>query len=223
MMFITLEGIEGSGKSTQIQHICRFLNTSGLGCVSTREPGGTSIGKKIRSILLDPDSNVMDPATELLLYTADRIQHLQEIVRPAIASGQIVVCDRYFDATVAYQGVARGLDMAMIYDLHRFICAGLKPDLTFLLDLPPEIGLKRARHQLAVGARTIDESRFENEAIAFHERVRTGYLTIARNEPDRFRIVDAAQTEADVRAQIMGFLKFDIRRFTDALAQENIL
>lgn len=222
-MFITLEGIEGSGKSTQIQHICRFLDASGFGYISTREPGGTPIGKKIRSILLDPGSNVMDPTTELLLYTADRIQHLQEIIRPAITTGKVVVCDRYFDATVAYQGFARGLDMAMIYDLHRFVCADLKPDLTFLLDLPPEIGLKRARHQLEVGTRAIDESRFENEAIAFHERVRAGYLTIARHEPDRFRIVDAAQTETDVRAQILGFLKSEISRFTDSLAQENTL
>jgi dTMP kinase len=223
MMFITLEGIEGSGKSTQIHHICHFLKTSGWRCVSTREPGGTQIGKRIRSVLLDPDSTVMDPATELLLYTADRIQHIQEIVLPAIAEGRIVVCDRYFDATMAYQGFARGLDMTMIQNLHRFVCADLKPDLTFLLDLSPEVGLKRAWHQLEAGARTHAESRFENEAIAFHERVRAGYLTIARNEPNRFRIIDAAQTEAQVQAQITRILTSEIGRFTDPLAQENTL
>jgi dTMP kinase len=222
-MFITLEGIEGSGKSTQIHHICRFLNVLGVGCVSTREPGGTQIGRRIRSVLLDPDSVAMDPATELLLYTADRIQHIQEIVLPAVAAGQVVVCDRYFDATVAYQGFARGLDMTMIQNLHRFTCADLKPDLTFLLDLSPEVGLKRAWHQLEAGARTHAESRFENEAIAFHERVRAGYLTIARNEPDRFRIVDAGQTETQVHSQIIRILQSEIGRFAVPSAQENAL
>jgi dTMP kinase len=219
-MFITLEGIEGSGKSTQILHIFHFLNTSGLKCVMTREPGGTQIGKKIRSILLDPDSAVMNSAAELLLYTADRIQHIQEIILPAIAEGGTIVCDRYFDATLAYQGFARGLDMTLIQNLHQLICRNLMPDLTFLLDLSPEIGLRRAWNQLRSGSRVDTESRFEKEAIAFHERVRTGYLTIAENEPERFRIIDAAQNEDHVQSQIIRILESEIRQFGDQSVQD---
>ncbi|MBI5590526.1 MAG: dTMP kinase [Deltaproteobacteria bacterium] len=221
-MFITLEGIEGSGKSTQILHVFNFLNESGLKCVMTREPGGTRIGRKIRSILLDPESAAMNPAAELLLYTADRVQHIQEIILPMIAGGSIVICDRYFDATLAYQGIARGLDMALILDLHKLICRNLKPDLTFLLDLSPDAGLQRAWNQLKSGSRMDTESRFENEALAFHERVRTGYLGIAEKEPERFRIIDASQSEDQVRAQITRVLKFEIQKFMDPSAQDDI-
>jgi dTMP kinase len=219
-MFITLEGIEGSGKSTQILHIFHFLNASGLKCVMTREPGGTQIGKKIRSILLDPDSTAIHPAAELLLYTADRVQHIQEIILPAIAAGGIVICDRYFDATLAYQGVARGLDMTLIQDLHRLICRDLKPDLSFLLDLSPEVGLRRAWHQLKSGCRKDTESRFEHETIAFHERVRAGYLALAEKEPERFRILDATQSEDRVQSQISRILTSEIRHFRDPSLQD---
>ncbi len=220
-MFITLEGIEGSGKSTQIFHIFNFLTASGYPCVMTREPGGTQIGRKIRSILLDPESTAMNPDAELLLYTADRVQHIQEIILPAITEEKIVVCDRYFDATMAYQGFARGLDITSIQNLHRLICRNLHPDLTFLLDVAPDLGLKRAWHQLKAGSRMDAESRFENETIAFHERVRRGYLAIAEKEPERFRIVDAAQTESHVQAQILHILKSEIGRFVDQSAQDN--
>ena len=219
-MFITLEGIEGSGKSTQILHIFNFLNKAGLKCIMTREPGGTRIGGKIRSILLDPESSAMNPAAELLLYTADRIQHIQEIILPMIAGGNIVICDRYFDATLAYQGVARGLDMTLILDLHKLICRNLKPDLTFLLDLPPDMGLPRAWKQLTSGSRTNTESRFENETLAFHERVRAGYLAIAEKEPERFRIIDASQSVDQVQAQILQVLEFEIRLFMNQSAQD---
>lgn len=181
----------------------------------TREPGGTRIGRKIRSILLDPDSAAMNPAAELLLYTADRVQHIQEVILPAIQGGGIVICDRYFDATLAYQGVARGLDMTLILDLHNLICRNLKPDLTFLLDLPPETGLLRAWKQLESGSRMNTESRFENETIAFHERVRGGYLAIAEKEPERFRIIDASQSQVQVQAQITRVLESEIRQFMD--------
>jgi dTMP kinase len=220
-MFITLEGIEGSGKSTQILHVFNFLDNMGLKCIMTREPGGTLIGGKIRSILLDPESLAMNPSAELLLYTADRVQHIQEIILPAIEGGGIVICDRYFDATIAYQGVARGLDMALILDLHELICRNLKPDLTFLLDLPPDAGLMRAWRQLESGYRKDTESRFEKEALAFHERVRAGYLAIAGKEPERFRIIDASQSQERVRAQIIRILEFEIRRFMDPSAQDN--
>lgn len=220
-MFITLEGIEGSGKSTQILHIFNFINELGLKCVMTREPGGTRIGRKIRSILLDPDSAAMNPAAELLLYTADRVQHIQEVILPAIQGGGIVICDRYFDATLAYQGVARGLDMTLILDLHNLICRNLKPDLTFLLDLPPETGLLRAWKQLESGSRMNTESRFENETIAFHERVRGGYLAIAEKEPERFRIIDASQSQVQIQAQITRVLESEIRQFMDPSAQDH--
>ena len=177
----------------------------------TREPGGTRIGGKIRSILLDPESAAMNPAAELLLYTADRVQHIQEIILPAIEGGGIVICDRYFDATLAYQGVARGLDMTLILDLHKLICRNLKPDLTFLLDLPPGAGLPRAWQQLESGSRTDTESRFEKETLAFHERVRAGYLAIAGKEPERFRIIDASRSLDQVQAQIFRVLEFEIR------------
>jgi dTMP kinase len=220
-MFITLEGIEGSGKSTQILHVFNFLNQLGLKCVMTREPGGTRIGGKIRSILLDPESAAMNPAAELLLYTADRVQHIQEIILPAIEGGGIVICDRYFDATLAYQGIARGLDMALILDLHQLICRNLKPDLTFLLDLSPNTGLQRAWHQLESGSRKDTESRFEKETLAFHERVRAGYLAIAGKEPERFRIIDASQSQERVQTQILRVLESEIREFMDPSAQDN--
>jgi dTMP kinase len=220
-MFITLEGIEGSGKSTQILHVFNFLNKLGLKCIMTREPGGTRIGGKIRSILLDPESAAMNPAAELLLYTADRVQHIQEIILPMIEGGAIVICDRYFDATLAYQGVARGLNMSLILDLHKLICRNLKPDLTFLLDLPPDTGLLRAWKQLKSGSRTDTESRFENETIAFHERVRAGYLAIAAKEPERFRIIDASQGQNQVQAQISRVLEFEIQQFMDQSAQDD--
>lgn len=204
--FITIEGIEGSGKTTQIRHIVAYLEGRGLECVTTREPGGTTIGEKIRSILLDADNKNMDPVTELLLYTADRAQHIKTLVNPALSSGKTVVCDRYFDATVAYQGYARGLDIDFIYKLHHLIFGDLKPDVTLLLDLSPEIGLSRAWNQINSGTRSADETRFEEETLSFHEKVRAGYLSLARNEPERYRIIDASRSEAQVRDDIIKVL-----------------
>jgi dTMP kinase len=202
-MFITLEGIEGSGKTTQLKHIARFLGEKGLDCVTTREPGGTEIGRKIRAILLDLESRGMDPLAELLLYMADRAQHLNELVRPCLDQGKTVLCDRYYDATVAYQGFARGLDIRLLNDMHRLIFKDLKPDLTLLLDLPPKIGLQRALREIENGGRDGSEVRFENEKIAFHEKVRAGYLELARLEPARFRVIDAAAGEIPVRREIL--------------------
>ena len=219
-MFITLEGIEGSGKSTQIRHMFDFLKKAGLQCAVTREPGGTAIGRKIRSILLDPDSTLIEPGTELLLYAADRVQHIQKVILPLIQAGNVVICDRYFDATLAYQGYARGLDTTFIRTLHHLTCQDLKPDLTILLDLSPDIGLARAWKQLEAGCRSGAESRFEKETIAFHERVRAGYLTLAAAEPDRFKIVDASPNEPQVQKQIIEILKTDSRLFTDTSLQK---
>jgi len=203
-MFITFEGIEGSGKTTQIRHLAEFLRDRGCDCVLTREPGGTEIGKKIRAILLDPENKGMDSLTELLLYTADRIQHIKSVIKPCLSQGKTVLCDRYADATIAYQGFARGLDTEVIRRVHEQILEIVKPDLTILLDLPPEIGLSRAWKQIRSGARTGQESRFEQELLAFHEKVRGGYLEIARREPERFRVIDASQNENRVRAEIIN-------------------
>jgi dTMP kinase len=205
-MFITLEGIEGSGKTTQVRHIVEFLQSKGHACVATREPGGTRIGKQIRALLLDPESSDIDPMTELLLYTADRAQHVKQFVLPLLSAGKVVLCDRYYDATVVYQGYARGLDIGLIRNLHKLILKDLKPDITILLDLPPEVGLARAWKQINNGTRTDIESRFEKETLAFHEKVRSGYLELARLEPERFRVVDASKSESQVQKEILGIL-----------------
>ncbi len=205
-MFITFEGIEGSGKTTQIRHVLEFLKQRGKDCIVTREPGGTVTGQKIRAILLDPESSGIDPSTELLLYVADRAEHVNKVVRPALSSGKTVLCDRYYDATIAYQGYARGLDMDLLKKMHKLILNDLKPDITFLLDLPPTAGLSRAWKQIEEGERAGIETRFEKEAIAFHEKVREGYLELARQEPGRFVVVDAMKDEDDVRQDIIKVL-----------------
>jgi dTMP kinase len=208
-MFITLEGIEGCGKTTQINYLNSFFENRGRPCMVTREPGGTAIGKKIRSILLNPSSKDMVPKAELLLYMADRAQHIASLVKPCLAAGKVVLCDRYFDATVVYQGFARGLDTRFIRELHRLILEDFKPDITLLLDLSPRIGLARAWKQLDNGARSSIESRFEEEALSFHEKVRAGYLELARLEPERFRTIDASgdekQVQKDIRAALSGW------------------
>lgn len=202
-MLITLEGIEGSGKTTQVGHLVDFLEGLGYGCLVTREPGGTAIGKKIRGILLDPANSRLDPLAELLLYAADRAQHIREKLIPALSAGKIVICDRFFDATTVYQGYARGLDKKIIHQLHRIVLGNLIPDLTVLFDLSPEVGLRRAGKALAQGDRVASESRFENEALAFHRLVRNGYLDLASSNADRFRIIDAGLDELGVREQII--------------------
>jgi dTMP kinase len=166
--------------------------------VVTREPGGTDIGQKIRSILLNPNSREMEALTELFLYEADRAEHVQKIIAPALSAGKTVLCDRFCDATVVYQGYARGLDLEEIRRIHRFILGNLRPDLTILLDLPPEIGLARAWAQIDKGDRTGAESRFEKEALDFHRKIRAGYLDLARHESERFCIVDAERDAAAV-------------------------
>ena len=193
-MFITLEGIEGSGKTTQIDRLAEFFKERRMACVATRQPGGTVIGENIRSILLNPENHNLEPMTELLLYLADRAQHINEVIRPALAAGKTVLCDRYFDATVVYQGFARGLSVELLLKLHRILFENLKPDVTLLLDLSPHQGLKRAWQQLNSGQRAGRESRFENEALAFHKKVRAGYLELAKFEPQRFHIIDAGRS-----------------------------
>ncbi|MFZ0725614.1 MAG: dTMP kinase [Desulfobacterales bacterium] len=201
-MFITLEGVEGSGKSTQVGPIEAFLKKRGHDVLVSREPGGTDIGQKIRSILLNPENRATEPLTELFLYEADRAEHVLKVIGPALAAGKVVVCDRFSDATVVYQGYARGLDLAKIRHIHRFILGDIRPDMTLLLDLPPEVGLARAWTQLEQGDRSGIESRFEKEALDFHRRIRAGYLDLARQEPARFCLIDAERDAAAVRGEI---------------------
>ena len=202
-MFITLEGIEGSGKTTQIKYMVDFLRHKGQECVVTREPGGTLIGRKIRSILLDSENHAMDSLTELLLYMADRAQHISEIIRPALDSGKTVICDRFYDATVVYQGHARGLEIEFIQALHKNIFNEVKPDMTLLLDLSPEKGLNRAWQAIHAGDRTGKETRLEEEDVSLHKKVREGYLALAAAEPQRIKIIDASRDEEAVRKDIM--------------------
>jgi dTMP kinase len=203
-MFITLEGGEGAGKTTQVVHLAGFLARQGVKSILTREPGGTVLGKQIRSLLLNPDHAGMAAETELLLYMADRAEHVHTIIRPALAAGTTVLCDRFFDATLVYQGVARGLAAEWIGQLHDLVFDGLRPDLTLLLDLPPEVGLARAWRQLEKGVRSRRDSRFEDETLVFHQRVREGYLALAHQEPGRFRVIDAGQNEPRVWKDIQA-------------------
>jgi len=205
-MFITLEGIEGCGKTTQIKDLAAFFEDRGQPCVVTREPGGTDIGRQIRSILLNPSSKGIVPTAELLLYMADRAQHIDRLVKPCLADNKVVLCDRYFDATVVYQGYARGIDTGFICELHRLVLADFKPDITLLLDLEPRVGLARAWQELNSGNRSDNESRFEAETLSFHEKVRAGYLELARLEPERFRIIDASRDQMQVQDDIRKVL-----------------
>jgi len=194
--FITFEGIEGSGKSTQIHLLANYLSAHGRTVMLTREPGGTAIGDQVRRILLDPANTQLDSKAELLLYAAGRAQHLAELIAPELASGKIVLCDRFSDATLAYQGYGRGLDLELIRTLDRLVTDQMRPDLTILLDIDAAAGLARARGRNSLGGLE-SEARFENEDLSFHERVRQGYLELAKGEPARFRIVDASlQPEA---------------------------
>jgi dTMP kinase len=194
--FITLEGGEGVGKSTQIAEAVAALETAGLSVVRTREPGGTPLAEQIRGLLIGECEERMDADTELLLMFAARNQHLARLIRPALESGDWVVCDRFTDASYAYQGAGRGIDMARIGQLEAFVQRGMQPDLTLLLDAPIEVGMARAAR------RNSDGDRFEREARDFFERVREGYLARAAADPQRFRIIDAAQSLDAVSAQV---------------------
>jgi dTMP kinase len=199
--FITFEGIEGSGKSTQIALLADYLTARGVRHVLTREPGGTLIGDQIRKILLDPANGALDPAAELLLYAASRAQHLREIIIPALAGGASVLCDRFSDATLAYQGYGRGLDIEMIRELDRIVTAGMRPDLTLLFDIEAASGIARARGRN--NSRGLEaEARFENEELAFHERVRQGYLALVAQEPERIQVVDASSSAEAIQAEV---------------------
>jgi dTMP kinase len=206
LMFITLEGVEGAGKTSQVENIVAFFKARGYECVTTREPGGTAVGRQIRAILLDAANTGMDAGTELLLYVADRVQHIQSLIKPHLEAGRVVICDRYADATLVYQGFARGLDSALIRRLHTLMCHDLQPDVTILFDLEPELGLARAWQRIEGRSGQADESRFEQETLVFHQKVREGYLTLARDNPHRFSIIDARQDKQNVTRAIENLL-----------------
>ena len=203
-MFITLEGPEGSGKTSQIAPLAEFLRRQGFSVVITREPGGTPIGDQIRAVLHNVENKSMTAVTELLLYSAARAQHVRELIAPALAAGQVVLCDRYADSTLAYQGYGRDVDMQDLAAMTRVATGGLQPDLTLLLDIDVARGLAR---RLAGGE---EMNRLDLETVAFHERVRAGYLQMAQAEPQRWRCVDADRpveaVQADLRAIVQARL-----------------
>lgn len=203
-MFITFEGPEGSGKTTQVQRIAARLREGGIDCVTTKEPGGTPLADQIRAILLHSE-NTMDRLTELLLYAASRRQHVVEVIRPALERGAVVLCDRFTDATLAYQGFGRLLDLDRLRGLNDWVTDSLVPHLTLLFDIEEEAGLRRARSRNATA--TKDEGRFEAEDVRFHRRVREGYLALALAEPERFATIDGAGTIDEVFERTLAVLK----------------
>jgi dTMP kinase len=193
--FITFEGIDGCGKTTQLRMLERYLTSRGIPFISTREPGGTELGKTIRAALLNVSHGGVEPLAELLLYSADRAQHVREVILPALEAGQMVLSDRFYDATTAYQGYGRGFDLQLIAELTELATGGLKPDLTLLFDLDVATGLKRVhrRGDFTQGEDDDEEpDRLDREPLEFHERVRRGYLEIAQREPIRFRLIPAS-------------------------------
>ncbi len=201
-MFITFEGIEGTGKSTQIALLKAHLEAQGRRALVTCEPGGSRIGAELRRVLLSLENRDLCPRAELFLYLADRAQHVAQVVRPALAEGKIVLCDRFADSTVAYQAFGRGLDPELLHGLNTQAVDGLWPDLTLLLDLDPETGLTRAVTRNREEGKTVAEGRFEAESLAFHARVRQGYRTWAVRFPERMRIVDASGTVEEIAAKV---------------------
>ena len=205
-LFITFEGVEGSGKTTQIRRLKTYLKRKGIPCMVTREPGGTRIGDQVRKILLNPDHKGLDPLAELFLYEAARAQHIKEFIKPLLKKKGVILCDRFADASVAYQGEGRRLGVKLVERLNQLATDGLKPDVTFLLDCPTGVGLKRAIRRNEV-LKQEKEGRFEKEKIQFHNRVRKGYLSLARKEPRRVKVIDTRKGEDMVFEEIRGIIE----------------
>jgi dTMP kinase len=214
--FITFEGLDGTGKSTQLRRLAEVLRTGGHKVVETREPGGTATGEKIRRVLLDSATEGLSPLAEMALMFASRAQHIAEVIQPALDRGQIVLCDRFTDSTEAYQGSGRKLGSETVRELHRVLCGELQPDLTILLESDPAMSVGRARRRNRrksrnasragnknVSKRHSDENRFEQETRAFFDRVQDGYRAIAKREPERVAAVDASGTPAQTHRRIM--------------------
>ena len=201
--FITFEGGDGTGKTTQLRLVESYLRELNRSCVLTREPGGTALGRMLRNVLLEVGDEEIAQSSELFLYLADRAQHVKQIIAPALNAGKIVLCDRFGDSTLAYQGYGRGFDLDWLRRLNDTATEGLRPDLSILLDCPVDVGLARAARR---GAQSLDgrprEDRFEREKLEFHEKVRQGFLELARAEAERFRVIDACRPVAEVAKQI---------------------
>lgn len=211
-LFITFEGPEGAGKTTQIARLVEQLSGAGVAHVVTREPGGTPLGTRVRQVvLLEPDLQV-DPLPEFLLYSASRAQLVGQVIRPALERGEVVVCDRYADSSLAYQGAGRGLDAGLLTQITQAATGGLQPDLTFLLDLDPAVGLARA-------ATRGEPDRLERADLGFHLRVRSGFLALAQQEPHRFRVLDATASADELAEQVWNVVAEQLR--TEAQAQGN--
>ncbi len=206
-IFITLEGIDGTGKSTHARRLRNYLLKRGIATVLTREPGGTKVGEQIRRLLLNPKITRLSSLAELTLMYAAREQHLEEVVRPALARGHVVISDRYNDASFAYQGYGRMLGVQTVHALDRIICGRTQPELTLLLDLDPQAALARARTRNK--RHRVKNTRFENHGLKFQKRVRAGYLALAQKQPRRIKVIQADQPVAEIEA--------DIQRIVDAL------
>jgi len=198
--FITIEGIEGAGKTTCIQVVTEVTERQGISAIHTREPGGTDLGEDLRNLLLGHKHTGMSDDAELLMMFAARAQHIAQKIQPALDVGKWVLCDRFTDATYAYQGYGRGIPLQKISDLENWVQGALRPDLTLLMDLPVEVGMERA------GKRSAPD-RFESEAWDFFERIRKGYLSIAAEQPSRVKVIDASQDLANVQAQIRAAME----------------
>jgi len=198
--FITFEGIDGSGKTTQMRLLVQRLQTQGRDVLEAVEPGGTAVGRQIRRILLDAANQDLRPTTELLLYFASRAQNVEQCIVPALAAGQIVVCDRFTDSTLAYQGYARGLGAETVLALDRIACRGLAPDLTLLIDLDLDTALARA-HKRNTGGAT-DETRMDDQSREFHQKVRNAYLALAKQHAGRFRVIDGRGTPEEIAGRV---------------------
>ncbi len=204
-MFITFEGIEGSGKSTQINLLAEKLRVLGHYVITTREPGGTEVGTAIRKILLDPDTGTLDSMTELLLFSAARRELVDKVIAPALEAGGIVICDRFADSTLAYQGYGRGMEHMTINKITETVCGEIWPNRTIILDLPVDEGLSRANHRMMDEGR--GEARFEDETIEFHTRVREGFLKISESDSERVKVIDATASQEIVHNKIFEALK----------------
>ncbi len=213
--FITFEGLDGSGKSTQLEKLAEVLLGEGFSLVTTREPGGTPLAEKIRSILLDSATRSLAPMAELTLMFAARAQHIREVIEPALEAGKLVLCDRFTDSTEAYQGGGRELGSKIVLDLHRIVCGNLQPDFTVLMDSDVAASVARARRRNQASesgsSEGNDENRFERESQAFFTRVRNTYLQIAKRETQRVALIDARGTIADTHARVMEALRKKIK------------
>ena len=213
--FITFEGLDGTGKSTQMEKLAKALRARGMSVVVTREPGGTPTGEKIRHVILDSATTGLSPMAEMALMFASRAQHIAEVIQPGMSAGKIVLCDRFTDSTEAYQGAGRKLGSRAVLELHHILCGDLQPDLTILMDSDVGLSVERARRRNQKSSKNgrsqKDENRFEQESRSFFGRVRQGYMTIARREPERVVVIDARGTPSQTHAKILEAVKTRLR------------